>query len=232
MPIHETRRGLASPYPPSVNLSRGNPASGAAIHSGRSRSLRAELSGVPYVHGGDSRRPVLTARGSSIGYSTICSAWTFRAASMVCIGPGSWRSSPLHLGDLVFSIQPRARKNVNADARGRLFGSDRFVHAASEGSKTGVIVSTLQSPYYKDRFLGARRVITWRDPVLPVMITDDDKKIVQTSPFPSQTSVTVRIFIDMTGGGPMVFSILKDDARCSQNASCRARKSGRGDDRG
>jgi hypothetical protein len=165
--------------------------------------------GVPYVHGGDSRTGL------------DCSGLVFRVFNDILkvelprgvdglFRTGMAEHSPLHLGDLVFFDTTEGSKISVPTHVGVYVGSNRFVHAASEGTKTGVIVSTLQSSYYKDRFLGARRVIEWRAPVLPVILTDDDKKIVQTNPFPSHESLTVQIFNNMTGGGPMDLSILKD----------------------
>jgi len=165
--------------------------------------------GVPYVHGGDSRDGLDCSGLVYRVFNDLLSMELPRGVDGL-YKMGMTEHSPLHLGDLVFFDTSEGPKIAIPTHVGVYIGSDRFVHAASEGSKTGVIISTLQSPYYKDRFLGARRVVPWRDPVLPVIITDDDKKIVQTSPFPSQANITVQIFNNMTGGGPMDLSIFKD----------------------
>jgi hypothetical protein len=89
-------------------------------------------------------------------------------------------------------------------------GAGAFVHAASEGARTGVIVSAMSDAYYRNRFLGARRFIQWRAPVLAVMLTDTERSLVQASPFASREAMKIRVFNGMTGGGPMDLTLLKD----------------------
>src|SRR5208337_3687856 len=132
-------------------------------------------------------------------------------------------ASPLHIGDLLFfdtseGPSPSAPTHVGVYA-----GAGAFIHAASEGSRTGVIVSVLSDPYYRDRFLGARRYVQWRPPVLSLTLTDADRSLVQTSPFPSREELTIRISNGMTGGGPLDLTVLKDgvpvrEARISPTA--------------
>ena len=92
-------------------------------------------------------------------------------------------------------------------------GAGAFVHAASEGSRTGVIVSALSNSYYRNRFLGARRFVQWRAPVLSLTLTDNFRSLVQTSPFPSREELTIRVSNGMTGGGPLDLTVLKDGVR-------------------
>src|SRR5208283_3002546 len=92
-------------------------------------------------------------------------------------------------------------------------GAGAFIHAASEGSRTGVIVSALSDPYYRNRFLGARRFVQWRAPVLSLTLTDTDRSLVQSSPFPSREELTIRVYNGMTGGGPLDLTVLKDGVR-------------------
>ena len=90
-------------------------------------------------------------------------------------------------------------------------GAGRIVHAASEGSKTGVIVSLLDDPYYRDRFIGARRVVPWREPVLDLTLTDEETStIAQVGAVRLPPGSHLRVFNEMTGGGPVSFSLLKD----------------------
>jgi probable lipoprotein NlpC len=165
--------------------------------------------GVPYMHAGDSREGM------------DCSGLVYRVffdtigAALPRGVEGLYRATeaaeyPLHLGDLLFfdtteDLPPKAPTHV-----GVYIGDGRVVHAASEGSRTGVIVSALNDPYYRDRFLGARRVLPWRDPVLDLTLTDEKSSITQVDPFPSHQDVTIRVFNDMTGGGPVSFSLVKD----------------------
>jgi len=167
------------------------------------------LLGVPYVSGGISREGL------------DCSGLVYRvlqdtAGMDVSRGvEGLFHSGlavtfPLHIGDLLFfdtesKGEPSAPSHVGIYA-----GNGKFIHAASEGSRTGVIISTLDSPYYRERFLGARRVIPWRAPVLDVVLTDTAKAVTTKSPFPSRERMTIHVSNDMSGGGPVDLTILKN----------------------
>jgi cell wall-associated NlpC family hydrolase len=58
----------------------------------------------------------------------------------------------LETGDLVFFHAERGRTPEHV---GIFLGNGSFIHASS---KSGVVVSKLSDPYYKKRFLGARRI--------------------------------------------------------------------------
>jgi len=116
----------------------------------------------------------------------------------------------MHIGDLVFFDTECQGSPSVATHVGIYAGKGTFIHAASEGSHTGVIVSPLDSPYYRDRFLGARRVIPWRQPVLRVVLTDTARVLTTANPFPSREQMRIEVLNNMTGGGPMDLTILKD----------------------
>jgi hypothetical protein len=172
------------------------------------RAARGYL-GVPYVTGGDSR--------SGLDCSGLVSAVFRETADLdlprgveTLYRVGGAPPSLVHLGDLLFfdtvhEGTPRTPTHV-----GVYIGGDRFVHAASEGPKTGVIVSALTMPYYHDRFLGARRVIPWRAPVLPMKITDDYQSVSTASPFPSREAMRILVYNAMSGGGPVDLSVYHD----------------------
>ena len=165
--------------------------------------------GVPYVHAGDSRTGV------------DCSGLVYRVffdtmgASLPRGVRDLYRStlpadSPLHIGDLLFfdtteKMPPSVPTHV-----GVYIGQGRVVHAASEGSRTGVIVSAVSDPYYRARFIGVRRVLPWRDPVLDLTVTDVSSSFAEVEPFASQGNVTIRVFNGMTGGGPLSLTLFKD----------------------
>jgi hypothetical protein len=76
----------------------------------------------------------------------------------------------LHVADLVFfdttTESPETTPLASPSHVGIFIGGGRFVHAASAGSKTGVIVSSFTEKYYADRYRGARRLIPWSTPIL------------------------------------------------------------------
>ncbi len=194
-----------------IKASWVRPAAVASPVSIPSRIVTAALSylGVPYVHAGDSRDGM------------DCSGFVYRVffdtmgANLSRGVEGLYRgtpvaSEPLHIGDLLFfdtteKMPPSVPTHV-----GIYLGGGRVVHAASEGSHTGVIVSSLSDPYYRDRLIGARRVLPWREPVLTVTLTDQASVDNEVEPFPSGEEVTIQVVNRMSGGGPVSFSLLKD----------------------
>lgn len=174
-------------------------------------TIRAALSyvGIPYVNGGISRsgldcsglvfRVLEDATGSGVprGVGAL-----FHECTVV--------SYPIHLGDLLFFDTVSRGPPRSASHVGIYAGGGRFIHAASEGNRTGVIVSRISDPYYHDRFLGARRVIPWRSPVLDVVLEDTAAHVTSDDPFPSRERMTIQVYNRMTGGGPMDLTILKD----------------------
>jgi NlpC/P60 family len=165
--------------------------------------------GVPYVHAGDTRSGMdCSGLVYRIFYDTL-------GASLPRGVEGLYRTTvpvqqPLHIGDLLFfdtneQVPPSIPTHV-----GVYIGQGRVVHAASEGSKTGVIVSALSDPYYRGRLIGARRVLPWRQPLLDMTVTDATSRVTEVEPFASNADVTIRVFNGMTGGGPVSLTLLKN----------------------
>jgi len=174
-------------------------------------AIRAALTylGVPYVHGGTSREGLDC---SGLVYRVLQDTAGMAVARGVdaLFHEGSGVAYPIHLGDLLFFDTESQGRPSLASHVGIYAGQGRFIHAASEGSRTGVIVSHLDNPYYRDRFLGARRVIPWRPPVLDLNVTDASSTDVTVNPFPSREKMAIEVFNHMTGGGPLELTVLKD----------------------
>jgi cell wall-associated NlpC family hydrolase len=180
--------------------------------------------GVPYVSGGTDRSGM------------DCSGLTFRVYNDVLgmdLPRGVWGlfnqsppvPYPLHVGDLVFFDTTGGLKPSQPTHVGVYIGENRFIHAASEGRRACVITSVLSDAYYRGNFLGARRVIPWRDPVLVMTLTDSYQFVVQDDPFASREELTLRVFNDMTGGGPMDLRVFQNGARkLSQRISASSQK--------
>jgi hypothetical protein len=165
--------------------------------------------GVPYVHAGDSREGMdCSGLVYRVFFDTL--GMTLQRGVEGLYHATEPAGYPLHLGDLLFFDTSEQLPLKTPTHVGVYIGNGRMIHAASEGSRTGVIVSGLEDPYYRDRFLGARRALPWREPVLDLKLTDEKTSITEAEPFPSQEAVTIRVFNDMSGGGPVSFSLLKD----------------------
>jgi len=178
------------------------------------RVVRGALAylGVPYVSGGESREG-LDCSGLIYRVFHDQAGLDLPRGVQALFKSRPVAASPLHVGDLLFFDTSDDPTRAAATHVGVYAGAGVFIHAASEGSHTGVIVSALDNPYYRDRFLGARRFVQWRAPVLSLTLTDTDRSLVQTSPFPSREELTIRVYNGMTGGGPLDLTVLKDGVR-------------------
>ncbi len=70
------------------------------------------------------------------------------------IARGERIQGPFQPGDLLFFDTTGGPSHV-----GIALGAKTFVHAASEGPQTGVIISSIDETYYRTRFLEARRLL-------------------------------------------------------------------------
>jgi len=71
-------------------------------------------------------------------------------------------------GDLLFFNTTGGVSHV-----GIYLGTKKFIHAASQGPKTGVIISELDEAYYRQRYLGARRILKEVTPRLYLTVAND-----------------------------------------------------------
>jgi hypothetical protein len=168
-----------------------------------------KLLGVPYVPGGNSRAG-LDCSGLVFAVFLDTTGMEVPRGVGALFQSGQPVTYPLHIGDLIFFDTESVGSPSIPCHVGIYEGKGKFIHAASEGSRTGVIVSELDSPYYRNRFLGARRVIPWRQPVLDVDLTDTPEKVISVSPFASHERMIIEVFNRMSGGGPMDLTVLKD----------------------
>jgi cell wall-associated NlpC family hydrolase len=132
----------------------GNVADDAPPGLSRDRLLLDVISylGVPYVYGGSSRKGIDCSGFTSQVYSTAADVSLPRSArEQYSVGATVLRNE-LRFGDLVFfNTTGRSPSHV-----GIYIEDDLFAHASVSD---GVTFSSLQSTYYRKRFVGARRII-------------------------------------------------------------------------
>lgn len=210
-PMRPASLDLASSLTVGAALPERQPGPQASVPAGLVNAAMGYL-GAPYVHGGISP---LGVDCSGLVYRVFrdMAGLDLPRGVDALFRTGSPVFKPFHIGDLLFFDTTDDKSPAVATHVGVYAGADRFVHAASEGPTPGVIVSSLTSPYYRDRFLGARRVIFWRPPVLSLTVTDSYQSIVQASPFPSREPIRIYVYNGMTGGGPLDVTVLHDGSR-------------------
>jgi len=150
--------------------------------------------GVPYLTGG------ITNKGFD------CSGLVYRAALE---GPG------LDIPRTVIAIYSKA-EHIPDDARqpgdllffnttGKLshvaiyLGGGTFIHSASDGPRTGVIISNLSEAYWNNAYLYAGRILPQEDLVIP---DQNENTAPDVNPFPSNTmgGNGLGLRINCTGG--------------------------------
>jgi hypothetical protein len=78
-------------------------------------------------------------------------------------------------------------------------GDKKFIHAASAGSKTGVIISSLEENYYAPKYLGACRLVNLKFPVVNVMFNDKNRKEIK---FENTLTEGLPLFVNMSSTLP------------------------------
>lgn len=112
--------------------------------------------GIPYVYGGMSKSGVDCSGFVGMVYQDACNMNLPRSAHDIYLKSQKVATtSSLEPGDLVFfSASGRRISHV-----GIYLGDEQFIHAASDGPKTGVIVSKLAERYWKRTFVGGGKVL-------------------------------------------------------------------------
>lgn len=147
--------------------------------------------GVPYVFGGT------TAKGldcSGLVYRVFLDVLNVKLPRSVKVlkKEGKNVSGDLVPADLVFFDTSEAGYATHV---GIYIGDNSIIHAASEGKKTGIIISSLAKKYYKERYLGARRLIEVGFPLVRIEI---DNRTIQSG-YPGTLSPGIPVYFSVKG---------------------------------
>ena len=108
--------------------------------------------GTPYLFGGTSRRAIDCSAFVRQMYRSIADIMLPRTAHEQYNTGAKVKREDLEFGDLIFF---HTREEVYVSHVGLYLGDNLFAHASS---RYGVTVSSLESKYYNDRFIGGRRM--------------------------------------------------------------------------
>jgi hypothetical protein len=146
--------------------------------------------GVPYVTGG------ITKKGfdcSGLVYRVFLDSAKMEMTRLVqdlARAGEPVKGSPLNADLLFFDTDGKGK----ASHVGISVGDNKFIHAASAGSKTGVIVSSLTEEYYKKRFLNSRRIIPLRFPACSIVFNNF---IRAKKTFPDVLSIGLPMYVNL-----------------------------------
>jgi cell wall-associated NlpC family hydrolase len=110
--------------------------------------------GIAYHFGGEDARGLDCSGFINAIYGDYIPDLPRRSKDLFSIGTPV-QSGELQPGDLVFFNTT----GQNPSHVGIYIGRNHFIHAASAGNMTGVIISSLSEDYYRTRYSGARRII-------------------------------------------------------------------------
>lgn len=125
--------------------------------------------GTPYRYGDESKKGTDCSGLIYAVYKDVLGTAPARSVTGLYKAGREVKGTPVP-GDLVFFNTVGGISHV-----GIYIGDHKFIHAASQGPKTGVITSSLEEKYYKTRYLGAKRLLDYGAPVLKLKVPDSPR---------------------------------------------------------
>jgi probable lipoprotein NlpC len=165
-----------------------------------------EYLGTPYLYAGISLKGVDCSGLVYTVYLEAAGKKLPRMVSSLYSGLAEAKGT-LVPGDLLFFNTTGSVSHV-----GLYIGGKRMIHAASAGPNTGVIVSSLDEKYYKERYLGARRVFEYTTPALFVTLGATKITTTLSAPLFEDKPFNLSIAHRLAGGKTIVCSARTADA--------------------
>jgi probable lipoprotein NlpC len=132
------------------------PLSGISAQDARSKLLAAaeQYRGIPYRYGGDDRRGMDCSGLIFRSFDDALGIRTPRTVGGIYYWAEKISLNAYAPGDLLFFNTTGGVSHV-----GIYMGEGRFIHSASDGPRTGVIVSSLGESYWRRTYIGAGRIL-------------------------------------------------------------------------
>lgn len=135
-----------SPTVPTTNITAQNASQHASL-----TAVYEKYEGVPYVYGGTDARGFDCSGFIQTAMSEAANKSVPRTTESIARGGQPVRRDQLAVGDIV--VFQTSAKQLHA---GIYMGSGNFIHASTS---KGVIMSSLENQYWKQRYLSARRYL-------------------------------------------------------------------------
>jgi hypothetical protein len=161
--------------------------------------------GTPYVFAGVSREGIDCSGLVYLVYKQIANLSVPRTVrDLIKAGePVEGKPAP---GDLVFFDTTGGPSHV-----GISLGGKRFYHAASAGPRLGVTLDSLDTTYYKSRYLGARRILKDTELVVNILLNNETIKQDFDFTFPPGKPIYFYMASQWAEVKSVVFKVNKDD---------------------